>query len=398
MNTELGTSTHDGRIGVLHLVSTFEVKTDTKWLVQLSRHMDRGRFRLSAACLFGGGPVPGELASLGVETSNLEVEDERDPRAVLRARDCIRRSGCDVVHTHLLRADLMGGAAARWARVEAIVSTVYAIGDYRRATRRKLDGLLDAACARLPTHVVAVSEAVRRDCVDRQGIAAERVSVIHTGIEPPPNVDPFAVSAFRQQYAKSLESPLIVVLARLSYEKGVDTLIDAAAVLHRTHRDARIVVLGDGPDRAALAARIGERGVGDVVTLAGRREDVWPALSAADVVCLPSKSEGMPNALLEAMAMSRPVVATRVGGIPEAITHEQEGLLVEPDAPAALAAALGRVVGEGSMAERMGAAARRRVDEQFLAHSVAQRYGEMYALLLGRPSERQEGIASVGAA
>jgi glycosyltransferase involved in cell wall biosynthesis len=398
MDTERGTSTRDGRIGVLHLVSTFAVKTDTKWLVQLARHMDPGRYRLSAACFYGGGPMQAELASLGVETSNFQIADERDPRAILRARDCMTHSGCDVVHTHLLRADLLGGAAARWARVGAIVSTVYAIGDYRRATRRRSDWLLDAACARLPTHVVAVSEAVRRDCVDRQGFAADRVSVIHTGIEPPASVDPFAVSAFRQQYAKSPDSPLVVVLARLSYEKGVDTLIDAAAVLRQTHRDTRIVVLGDGPDRAALEARIGERGVGGAVALAGHREDVWPALAAADVVCLPSKSEGMPNALLEAMAMSRPVVATSVGGIPEAITHEQEGLLVEPDAPAALAAALGRVVGDGDWARRMGLAARRRVDEQFAARAVARRYGEMYASLLGRRLERREEPAGVGAA
>ncbi len=398
MSTEHGTSTPDGRIGVLHLVSTFAVKTDTKWLVQLARHMDRGRYRLSAACFYDGGPIQAELDTLGVETFNFETGDERDPRAILRARECIASSGCDVVHTHLLRADLMGGAAARWSRVGAIVSTAYAIGDYRRATRRKSDWLLDAACARLPTHVVAVSEAVRRDCVDRLGIASQRVSVIHTGIEPPSSVNPFAVSSFRQQYEKSPGSPLVVVLARLSYEKGVDTLIDAAATLHQTHRDARIVVLGDGPDRAALERRIDERRVGGVVSLAGHREDVWPALAAADVICLPSKSEGMPNALLEAMAMSRPVVATRVGGVPEAITHEREGLLVEPDAPADLAVALGCVVGDEAMAKRMGLAARRRVDEQFSARGVARRYGELYTSLLGRQAERREEPAGVGAA
>ncbi len=364
---------------VLHLVSTFQIKTDTKWLVQIARYLDRASFEMSAACFFDDGPIRGRLEALGVRTYNLDVRDERDPRAVLRARRLVERIGCDVVHTHLLRADLYGGAAARWAGVPVIISTAYAIGQYRRARRRRSDGLLDAVCARLPTRVIAVAEAVKRDCVERLHMNPERVAVIHTGIDPPAAVDPATVSALRAEWGADHDAPLIVTAARLSYEKGIDILIDAAAILRRTHRRVRFVVVGDGEDRAALEAQSRRLGLDGLVTFAGFHAEIWGALAAADIVCLPSKSEGMPNVLLEAMAVGRPVVATAVGGMPEAIESGANGLIVEAEAAPQLAAALGGLLDDRRLAARLGAAARATVDRRFLARDVVARYGAFYA-------------------
>ena len=393
MHTWTKTSRQERPISVLHLFSTFEVKTDTKWMVQLARQLDPAAFHLSAACFHGNGPVRERLEALGVRTDNLAVESEHDPRAVLRARRLINSIECDVVHTHLLRADLLGGAAARLAGTPAIVSTVYAIGDYRRARHRRSDRLLDAACAALPTHFVAVSDAVRRDCVDRSGIDPNAVTVIHTGIHPPDEVDTRAATRFRKAYVDGAEGKLVVALSRLSYEKGIDVLIDSAATLRQTHPSVRIVVVGDGPDRGVLEEWIRQRGVGDVVKLTGFREDTWPVLSAADLVCLPSKSEGMPNVLLEAMAASRPIVATTVGGIPEAVTHGHNGVLVPPERPEALAAAIGRVLDDPSWAGRMGREARRTVERRFHVRDVARRYGDLYQSLMDARKESDVGPA-----
>lgn len=366
----------------LHLVSTFAVKTDTKWLVQVARHLDSSRFRLSAACFYEGGPIRDQLEYLGVPTYNLDVPDERDPRAIVRARRLIRKLDCDLVHTHLLRADLFGGAAARWAGLQVIVSTVYAVGQYRREKRRKTDRLLDAACASLPTHVVAVSNAVKRDCVDRLGMRSDDVTVIHTGIDPPGEIDEHAAAELREAWGAGDGVPLILTIARLSYEKGLDTLIDAAAVLRRTHPTAKFVVLGEGPDRPLLEERIRSNGLTDCVALAGFHADVWPAIAAADIICLPSKSEGMPNVLLEAMAVGKPIVATAVGGIPEAVASNMNGLLVPAEDPAALAAALAQLVDDRSLARRLGAAAKRTVADRFLARDAVAAYGELYDRLL----------------
>ncbi len=388
------TKSSPARHKVLHMVSTFAVKTDTKWLLQIARHLDRDRFELSAACFYEGGPIADELERLGIRTYNLNTPDERDPRAILRARRLILETGCDIVHTHLLRADLFGGSAARWAKVPAIINMAYAKGEFRRAKRRRSDKLLDAACARLPTHTLAVSESVKQDCIERAKTNPANITVIHTGIDPPKQLDHDRAAALRTEWGIDANTPLILTLARLSYEKGIDTLIDAAAVLRITHGHARIVVLGDGPDQAALQSQIERLALEGFVILGGFHSDVWPALAAADIVCMPSKSEGMPNVLLEAMSTGRPVVATRVGGIPEAVVHEKNGLLVDAEAPPALAEAIARCIDDSTLAQRMGDAAQQTIERRFLAKDVVSRYADLYTRLLGERSKQRAGATA----
>jgi glycosyltransferase involved in cell wall biosynthesis len=293
----------------------------------------------------------------------------------------------------LLRADLFGGGAARWARVPVIITTAYAVGDFRRARKRRSDRLLDAACSALPTHTIAVSDAVKRDCVERLGWRDEDVTVIRTGIDPPERDDAERAAELRQAWGVGADDTLVLTIARLSYEKGVDVLIDAAAILRESRTGVKVVVLGDGPDRAELEAKIQEQGLGEVVLLAGFHSDVWPALAAADIVCMPSKSEGMPNVLLEAMAASKPVVAAAVGGIPEAVVSDENGILVPPSDAPALAAALGRLMDDPETARRLSQAARGTVDERFLARDVVGRYAEVYRRLVMERKGQSAGVA-----
>ncbi len=369
-------------VGLVHFVSTFAEKTDTRWLVQLCRHLDPRLFHVSVACFYEGGQLREQFESIGVRTYNLDVADERDPRAILRAHRLLSKIHCDIAHTHLLRADLFGGLAARWAGIPVIVSTAYAIGQYRRARRRRSDPLLDLACAALPTHVIAVSQAVADDCIDRQQMNVEDVTVIHTGIEPTADVAPARGLAFRERWGIAHDDPLVMTVARLNYEKGIDTLIDSASLIRSRHPRARVVVVGEGPERQALEQRTRRLNLEETVRLIGFQPDIWAGLAAADAICIPSKSEGMPNALLEAMAAAKPIVATAVGGIPEAIESGHDGLLVPADDPRALAAAVCRCLDDPEFAEGLGAAAARTVRERFCARAVAERYAELYAGLL----------------
>lgn len=379
---------------IAHFVSTFAIKSDTKWLLQLARYMDRDAFRLTAVCFYDGGPVQEQLEALGVRTYNLNTPNERDPRAFLRARKLIDELRPDIVHTHLLRADLIGGAAARWAGVPVIVSTVYALGQFRREKRRRSDRLLDAACSRLATHTIAVSQAVADDLVGRLRVDPKNISVIHTGIESPPEVDPTTAKEVRRAWGVGDGAPVVLTVARLSYEKGLDAFLDVAAVLHRVHSCLRFVVVGEGKDRARLSARIERLGLRGVVNLAGFVPDVWPALAAADVVCIPSKSEGMPNVLLEAMAMGKPVVVTRVGGIPEAVESGVNGLMVEPERPGEIAKAILRVLGDSTLRARLGSAARRTVCDRFDAADMNARYEALYRRLLSKRRIGRETVVA----
>lgn len=369
---------------ILHFVSTFAIKTDTKWLLQLAAHLDRTRFRLVVACFYEGGPMRQALERKGIETHNLDVPGRRSPRAILRARRLIRRVRPDLVHTHLLRADLFAGLAARWARVPVIVSTVYAIGEFRRERPRWGDSILDSLYRVLPTHVLAVSDAVRRDCVENLRVDPRRVVTIRTGIDPPPAMDAARADALRRGWGVRAGERIVLAIGRLSFEKGIDVLIDAAAVLRDRRCAARFVIVGDGPLRPALQAQIARLQLDDTVCLDGFREDVWDCLAAADVVCMPSKMEGMPNALLEALSARRPVVATRVGGIPEAIEDGRSGLLVPPGDAVALADALQRILTNAELAESVAVGGRAVVDAGFLAKDVVARYAAWYDELLSR--------------
>ena len=382
---------NDRPINLLHFVSTFQVKTDTKWLLQLARYLNPSTHRLSMACFYESGPMQERFETAGVETFNLESPYEGDPRAILRAKRLIDRLKPDIVHTHLLRADVFAGTAARWAGVPVILSTAYAVGRFRRAKRRRSDCLLDRVSASLPTHVLAVSEAVKRDCVERLHADPEDVSVIHTGIDPPAQLDWESGRRMRRVWRIGDAQPLVVSVARLSYEKGIDTLIDAAGIVHQASPEARFVVVGNGPDEAELQRRIDARNVRGIIQLVGFMDDVWPALLAADVFCMPSKSEGMPNALLEAMTASRPIVATEVGGIPEVIEHETNGLLAPPAEPRRLADAIQRLITDPAAAERLGIEARKTVENRFLARDVAARYADLYDRLLF--AERGEHVS-----
>ena len=138
---------------------------------------------------------------------------------------------------------------------------------------------------------------------------------------------------------------------------------------------------------------IAEEGLAGYVRLAGFMSDVWPAMAAADVVCIPSKSDAFPVVMLEAMAAGRPIVATRVGGIPEAITHDVNGLLVEAEAPYELADSVSRLLADPGRAAMLGLAAHTTVAERFDARHVAQRYIDTYERLASR-----KGVADASAA
>jgi len=372
-------------IRVLHLVSTFEVKTDTKWLALLMRHLDRQRCQAAIACMYGGGPMRGVFQSLGVETANLESPGELDLRAILRAYQYIRSGRFDVVHTHLLRADLYGGLAARLVRGPGVVSTVYAIGAYRRERRRRLDGLLDQLTRLWPNDVVAVCRAVRNDVVRRLRWPRSRVSVIHTGIEPADyRRDEIQGYRVRCEWGMGRARPLMVTVARLSYEKGLPTLLEAVRQLGGRCPDLACVIVGDGPMREALARRIEAAGLGDRVRLVGFRNDIPAVLAAADLFCLPSRMEGLPNVLLEAGAAGVPVVATRVGGVPEVVVDGRTGILVPPGRPEAMADAIDRLIREPALARRLADAGRKRVERRFSAEVATRKYQMLYESIAAR--------------
>ena len=282
-----------------------------------------------------------------------------DPRVVMHAMSALRPGA--IIHAHDSHSHALADAISRMRDTPIVV------------TRRVTTMIKNPRRYKSAGAVIAISNAVR-DLLLRAGVSSEKIHVIpdavdlehvDTQVEWPGGVP--AVPA---------GTPLIVCVAALTKEKGVDLLIDAAAILRTTHPAARWLVLGEGRDREALEARSKASGTDQVVTLAGFVNAPEAILRTATVAVQPSHSEGLGSSVLDALALGIPVVATSVGGLPDALAHGG-GVLVPPGSAVELAGAVARLLDDGSARERLSHAGRRAAAE-FGVDKLVQRTLDVY--------------------
>ncbi|MGH2936424.1 MAG: glycosyltransferase family 4 protein [Gaiellaceae bacterium] len=293
----------------------------------------------------------------------VRIPAPRDLDPLLLAK-LVRALDADVVHTHLVHADVYGSLAALLRRTP-LVSTKHNDDPFRTGAFRFVERTLARAAAR----VVAISDALRRFTVEQVGVPAAKVETIHYGLDEPP-------PAWGENPPDPLPADARIVLStsRLTRQKGVDVAVRALASLPA---DTVLVVLGEGPERAALESLARELGVDGRLHLPGRVPDVTAWLRRASVYVQPSRWEGFGLAVLEAMVCGLPVVATRVSSLPELVADGETGVLVPPDDPAALSAAIERALAEPGF----GDAGRERAQAKFSVAAMADRTAALYAAL-----------------
>ena len=300
----------------------------------------------------------------------------------------LRRESIDIVHAHMPRAAIPGTLLGRLARVPVIINHEHSWSFEGRPVRRFLDRNL---LARGSDMMLAVSELDRRRMIELERIPPESVRVLPNGI---PEMN-FNGRDVRGELDGEAGVGLIGSIGRLYPVKGHDDLVRAVALLRRDGVALKCVIAGIGPDAERLSALIDECGVGDAVTLLGRRGDVPDVLRALDVAVMSSTYEGSPLAMIEYMACGVPIVATAVGGIPELIEDETHGLLVEARRPEQLAAAIRRLLEDRALASRLGEAARRRQHDRFDLDAVVSRLEALYVeLYRGSRRARAERLAA----
>jgi glycosyltransferase involved in cell wall biosynthesis len=286
----------------------------------------------------------------------------------------LRRERIDVFHSHEFAMNVFGGAAALLARVPAL-STIHGRSYASERTRRVL---AYRALRRLGIPIIAVSEDLAGFLAQALKLARSSLAVVHNGIPLPPLV-PAAERTARRAAARSAigvpaDGPLLVAVGNLYPVKDHATLLRAFAQLP----GARVAIAGRGEEEARLRELAAELGLSDRLHLLGLRDDIETVLAAGDVFVQPSLSEGLPLAVLEAMAASLPVVATRVGGVAEAVEDGETGYLVPSADPAGLAAALRRVLEASDRGAAFGALGRRRAETEFSVAVMADRYRALY--------------------
>jgi glycosyltransferase involved in cell wall biosynthesis len=293
--------------------------------------------------------------------------------AARRIAAALRRHTPALVHCHTGRANWLGGLAARWAGAPALST--------RRMDRRVSPGLRTRwLYRRLLRRVAAISPAVARR-LREAGVPPERIEMIWSAVDPE-QLQPSATrQALRARLDAAPDTVCLLVAANLVHRKGVDVLLAAYAGL-ASRECTELWIAGDGPERASLEAASARLGVAERVRFLGQRSDVPDLLEACDVFVLPSRLEGLGVAALEAMARSRPVIASAVGGLAETVVAEETGLLVPPGDAAQLAAALARLIADPALARRLGAAGAARVAEHFLAGQMVAAYESLYREIL----------------
>ena len=325
-----------------------------------------------------GSPALPRLREHGVEPQLLEVERMADLRSLRRVRAHLQAINPDVVHTHLTIADVLGGVAARSLGIPA-VCTIHLIG--RAASdppgaRTTIKSGVTALARRIgDSRIVAVSEAARLAYLERYRERGARVVTIHNGIVAP--VPKLGRAQVRAALGIDADAPVLALVAVLREGKGHEVAIEAVARLQDRFPALTLLVVGDGPLRKQiemLAAPLAGR-----VIFTGHRGDVADLLGAVDVLLHPTSMDAFPTVLLEACAASLPILATRVGGIPEIVIDEHNGLLLDlPANAAAVAAGLERLLGDTQLRARMGIAARARFEHEFSAELWAKRLRGLY--------------------
>ncbi len=314
-----------------------------------------------------------DLTQRGVPFRTARLGNKFDFSRPLAIMSLIRRHRADLVHTHL-------STAAQWGMIGAHFAGVPCVAHVHAMNR--------AIWYIWATRVVAVAGAVR-DHLTSQGLPADRVDVVHNAVETE-GLPPVDAPALRRGLGVAPEAPLIAVAAHLSRKKGIHVLLPALARLRERFPDVRCLLMGEGSERTQLETQAAALALGEAVSFLGFRNDAQQVMAASDVVCLPSiAGEGLPMAVLEAQARGRPVVATRLAGIGEALSDGETGFLVQPGNPEALADRLGALLADAALRRRLGEAGRAFVAREFGPSLRCDRIEEVYRLVLEQKHARR---------
>ena len=336
----------------------------------------KARGDLAHVAYFTPGPLAPEVEKRGIATTRLSRKGLRDPLALWRIWQLMRRWQPDVVHSHLTKSDLVAQLAARMRRLPRLV-TLHNAAPWRK---KRLPARLYHWVVGKPDALIAVTPLVADHVARYGGVPRENIEVIQNGVDlsrfSPENATPLDLS----QFGVPKDAVVIAKVGRLNVQKDHANFLRAAAILARKDPRAHFLVVGDGELMTQSQELAQQLGLGpDRLTFTGNIRQMPELLSAIDIFMLASAWEGLPMVLLEAMAMGLPVVSTAVGGVPDLIANGENGMLVPASDPAALAAAGGMLVSDADLRHRIGAAGQDTVRARFSGKAMTDRIWALYA-------------------
>jgi glycosyltransferase involved in cell wall biosynthesis len=379
---------------VVHVITQLELGGAQQNTLTTLARLDRARFAPQLVCGVGG-MLDDEARALGVPVHFLPelvrpvspLRDERARRAITAILEPLAAAGPVVVHTHSSKAGILGRHAAVVAKARPVVHTVHGFGHEALPAGpvRAIGLLLERRCARRTDAFLSVSRANIERGRQLRLFGDRPVHLVRSGID----IAEFARAPQLRDAARAAlgipaGAPLVGLIGNLKPQKAPLDFVALAAEVARARPEARFVLAGDGELRPEVERAVAAAGLQSRFALLGWRRDVAALLGALDVLVLTSRWEGLPRVCPQAMAAGKPIVATAVDGVPEAVVEGRNGYLFQPgDVPRAAAAVL-RILGDASLAARLGAAGRAAVEEFDERRMVAEQE-RIYTALLAAP-------------
>jgi len=383
------------RTKIVRIIARLNIGGPALHVVNLNKGLSSDRFE---SLLVTGSPNPGEGSMLDYAQENdvhpLEISQmvgeaslrPRDFKALLKLYRILRVERPQIVHTHTAKAGFLGRLAAQMAGVPVIIHTYHGHvlnGYYGPATSWLLK-MMERGLARITDRLVAVSELVKEDLIAYRIAPAEKISVIPLGFDLEPFFNCRSLRGqFRSELGLGPDIRLVGILGRIAPIKNHRLFLESAARIVEQDSTVRFVIVGDGILKSEMEGYAQDLHISEQVIFTGWRRDLPRIYADLDVLVVSSNNEGTPVSAIEAMASGCPVVATRVGGLPDIIKEGETGYLVSARQPQPLAGAIVRVIENAQAAEQMGRSGRLSVKEKFSLDRLVSDTEALYEKLLG---------------
>ena len=413
------------KVKILHLTTDSRIGGAEKIIISLATHLDKHRYESKVVALLPGGELIEGLRDKGIEAECLGMRNKFDLRAIYKLSRIIREKKIDILHTHLFHANVLGRMVGRLAKVPVIISSLHVM------EKRRHHLWLDWLTNRMVDAEICVCEAVRKFTMEKARIRPDKLVTIPNGIDVREyDLNVKLTQAISQNIRDSLEEksrenrgeacdyqvatmrekgklytmdvkekkrelgiesnyPVLGTVGRLHEQKGHIYLLKAMPAILEEYPEAVLLIVGDGPLRSKLEGLCFKLQINKTVKFLGFRKNIKELMTLIDVFILPSLWEGMPIVLLEAMALGKPIVATRVGGAEELIKDGVTGLLMPPADDEALAKALINILSRENGGRELGKIAKREVERRFTLEVMVGKTEKLYERLLIRRRKRR---------
>jgi glycosyltransferase involved in cell wall biosynthesis len=371
------------KIKILFIITSSGIGGAEKILYYTATGLNYNKYDVSVCSLKKNGEIAGDLEKQGIEVCCLHMGGRErflgwlsSIITLIRLFPYLIRIRPTIIHSFLFRANILARIAGYLTGVPIVISSVRVMGG-----EKKYFHYVEMITSFMVDHYVAVSESVKRYIIDKSKISAEKISVIYNGVNIKSQDDLHEQNP-KMPFKIEDEDRILMTVGRLHEQKGHCYLIQAVSKVRKEFPKVKLLVTGEGEEENNLKKLVKSLDLTNKVIFAGLSSDIEGILPIAELFILPSLWEGLPNVLLEAMAAGKPVVATKVGGIPEIVVHGETGILVPPRDTDALAIAIIDLLQNKLKAKNMGEAGRIRAGKRFSIYKMIEKTENLYQELL----------------